>query len=82
MEKDAAATATPGTPAKSNQDRDRSGLLMRPDPGWSGKLVPLDQFHPRQRMDGRDRSNFNFPKPPLPPPPRRPFDWEKDRWAW
>lgn len=25
---------------------------------------------------------FQWPDPPPPVPPRRPFDWQKDRWEW
>jgi hypothetical protein len=25
---------------------------------------------------------FDWPSPPPPAPPRRPFDWERDRWDW
>lgn len=32
--------------------------------------------------EDRDRSNFNWPEEPPPVPPRRPFDWAKDRWEW
>lgn len=57
-------------------------LFALPHRRYAPPSEPTYTVKPPTGRSDADRLGFNFPEAPLPPPPRRPFDWAKDRWEW
>lgn len=59
---------------------DYGGVPIRTVEGMRDDVLALTNG--KQTVVVKVEPAFRWPEPPPPVPPRRPFDWQKDRWDW